>query len=219
MWRGAGGIAPPGRTWKLCWSGARRLALAGTAYMHAQFPAGPDGVVGVIPGEQKHSARCVRRGGMGALGCWARTGLPVSKPALLSSVWCGPHLWPPAPLQTVCRLLSLCQQCHENDEVLACSLPSADMVLVPRLPTTAAQDGLYFLAYATNLRAVELCERLRQQKQVALVLDLGAVLAARRSASWLPLLSLLLPAPRYCCHGRVLLEQTAASSACVVLLF
>ena len=77
---------------------------------------------------------------------------------------------PPLP----CRLLSLCQSCHDNGEVLACSLPSADMVLVPRLPATAAQDGLYFLAYATNLRAVELCERLRQQKQVALVLDLGA---------------------------------------------
>jgi hypothetical protein len=64
--------------------------------------------------------------------------------------------------------------------VLACSLPSADMVLVPRLPTTAALDGLYFLAYATNLRAVELCERLRQQKQVALVLDLGERLAGAR---------------------------------------
>ena len=71
------------------------------------------------------------------------------------------------------RLLSLCQSCHDQGEVLACSLPSADMVLVPRLPATAAQDGLYFLAYATNLKAVELCERLRQQKQVALVLDLG----------------------------------------------
>lgn len=152
--------------------------------------------------------------------------------------------------------------------MLACSMPSADMVLVPRLPETAEQDGLFFLAYgacavvgasacvvhvqsvcsacacvtcalqaegaggkvaawlgvlclqllwrdvlvrgqpmhleasgcsfqsgllagagptipapdtllvpvppaATNLRAVELCERLRQQRQVALVLDLG----------------------------------------------
>ena len=57
--------------------------------------------------------------------------------------------------------------------MLACALPSADMVLVPRLPATAARDGLYFLAYATNIRAVELCERLRQQKQVAVVLDLG----------------------------------------------
>ena len=57
--------------------------------------------------------------------------------------------------------------------MLACTLPRADMVLVPRLPATAARDGLYFLAYATNIRAVELCERLRQQKQVAVVLDLG----------------------------------------------
>lgn len=59
-------------------------------------------------------------------------------------------------------------------EVLACALPSADVVLVPRLPETAARDGLYFLAYATNLRAVELCERLRQESKVAFVLDLGA---------------------------------------------
>ena len=37
------------------------------------------------------------------------------------------------------RLLQLCQQCHDNGEVLACTLPSADVVLVPRLPGTAAQ--------------------------------------------------------------------------------
>ena len=91
------------------------------------------------------------------------------------------HTWPQPladPPCAIClpprRLLSMCQSCHDQGEVLACSLPSADMVLVPRLPATAAQDGLYFLAYATNLKAVELCERLRQQKQVALVLDLGA---------------------------------------------
>ena len=71
------------------------------------------------------------------------------------------------------RLLALCESCHAAGEVLACTLPSADMVLVPRLPETAVKDGLYFLAYATNLKAVELCESLRQAKQVALVLDLG----------------------------------------------
>lgn len=119
---------------------SRRVSLGALAVQALVNKRGPDGVVGVIPGEQKHSA----------------------------------------------RLLSLCQQCHENDEVLACSLPSADMVLVPRLPTTAAQDGLYFLAYATNLRAVELCERLRQQKQVALVLDLDNTLVDAVSCSIAP---------------------------------
>ncbi|KAL4854482.1 UV radiation resistance associated protein [Chlorella vulgaris] len=117
-----------------------RVSLGALAVQALVNKRGPDGVVGVIPGEQKHSA----------------------------------------------RLMALCQQCHDNGEVLACSLPSADMVLVPRLPSTAAQDGLYFLAYATNLRAVELCERLRQQKQVALVLDLDNTLVDAVSCTIAP---------------------------------
>lgn len=44
----------------------------------------------------------------------------------------------------------------------------------PPIRPRHSQDGLYFLAYATNLRAVELCERLRQESKVAVVLDLGA---------------------------------------------
>lgn len=118
----------------------RRVSLGALAVQALVNKRGPDGVVGVIPGEEKHSA----------------------------------------------RLLSLCQSCHDNGEVLACSLPSADMVLVPRLPSTAAQDGLFFLAYATNLRAVELCEQLRQQKQVALVLDLDNTLVDAVSCTIAP---------------------------------
>ena len=57
-----------------------------------------------------------------------------------------------------------------------CSIPSADVVLVPRLPKTARRDGLYFVAYATNVRAVELCESLRRQRKVAVVLDMDNTL-------------------------------------------
>lgn len=228
--------------------------------------AGPDGIVGVIPGEEKHSARCA--GGGRALQQLLLEGKHTGR---LPAVWrlppisrqlhcsdcntfhslckCRGHnqlatLAAEAPFRSpcaairplgapdsrrtflrssLCRLLQLCQQCHDNGEVLACTLPSADVVLVPRLPGTAAQvrrwrggcwagcwllagcrggrcwlqcmpqcmpharccnlaspllpasqDGMYFLAYATCLRAVELCERLRQESKVAVVLDLGA---------------------------------------------
>ena len=57
-----------------------------------------------------------------------------------------------------------------------CSIPSADVVLVPRLPKAARRDGLYFVAYATNVRAVELCESLRRQRKVAVVLDMDNTL-------------------------------------------
>lgn len=71
----------------------RRVSLGALAVQAVVNMRGPDGIVGVIPGEEKHSA----------------------------------------------RLLGLCRDCHERGEVLACTLPSADMVLVPRLPDTAAQ--------------------------------------------------------------------------------
>ncbi len=50
------------------------------------------------------------------------------------------------------------------------------MVLVPRVPSAAEQDGLYFIAYATNIRAVKLCESLRSLKKVAIVLDIDNTL-------------------------------------------
>ncbi len=92
--------------------------------------AGPDALVGRIPGETVHSA----------------------------------------------RLLDLCTQCHLSGEVLVCSIPAADVVLVPRQPSAAAVDGLYFIAYATNVRAVTLCESLRSKRQVAVVLDIDNTL-------------------------------------------
>ena len=99
----AASLAPTSRSWRL-----------------PHRAAGPDGLIGVIPGESNHSA----------------------------------------------KLLELCQRCHDNAEVLVCSVPAADIVLVPRQPSTAAKDGLYFLAFATNLSAVELCEELRAEQKV-----------------------------------------------------
>jgi len=44
------------------------------------------------------------------------------------------------------------------------------------VPAAAGLDGLYFIAYATNIRAVELCESLRLLKKVAIVLDIDNTL-------------------------------------------
>lgn len=74
------------------------------------------------------------------------------------------------------RLLDLCKSCYAAKEVLTCRIPAADVVLVPRLPEAAERDGLYFIAYATNIPAVETCELLRVQKQVAVVLDIDNTL-------------------------------------------
>eukprot|EP00887_Chlorella_sp_A99_P000544 scaffold17.g544.t1 len=100
----------------------RKLSVPAVAVQHLVNNRGPDGLVGVIPGESKHSA----------------------------------------------KLLDLCQRCHDNGEVLVCSIPAADMVLVPRQPATSARDGLYFLAFATN---------------VALVLDLDNTLVDATACS------------------------------------
>lgn len=115
----------------------RKLSVPAVAVQHLVNNRGPDGLVGVIPGESKHSA----------------------------------------------KLLDLCQRCHDNGEVLVCSIPAADMVLVPRQPATSARDGLYFLAFATNVRAVELCEELRAKQKVALVLDLDNTLVDATACS------------------------------------
>lgn len=73
-------------------------------------------------------------------------------------------------------MLALSTACHEAGQVLVCSIPAADVVLVPRTPTAAARDGFYFLAYATVVRAVELCEELRARGQVSVVLDVDNTL-------------------------------------------
>lgn len=74
------------------------------------------------------------------------------------------------------KLLELCKSCYASKEVLTCRIPAADVVLVPRLPDAAQRDGLYFIAYATNIPAVETCELLRVRKQVAVVLDIDNTL-------------------------------------------
>lgn len=77
--------------------------------------------------------------------------------------------------------------------MLACSMPSADMVLVPRLPETAEGDGLYFLAYgergggrlqlgrAVGTRRVWL---LRQQGRQAALLARGHAAPAAPKGHW-----------------------------------
>ncbi|KDD75875.1 hypothetical protein H632_c460p2, partial [Helicosporidium sp. ATCC 50920] len=74
------------------------------------------------------------------------------------------------------RLQSLSAECHAKGEVLVCSLPAGDVVLVPRQPGTAERDGLCFVAYATNVKAVELCDSLRRGHRVAVVLDIDNTL-------------------------------------------
>lgn len=101
-------------------------------------PAGPDGIVGIIPGDnaQKHSSRWVTMPRLGLFCVFLCVEAHATCGAPLGS---GPPL-PPA-LPPARRLLELCRECHEDGMVLACSLPSADMVLVPRLPATAEQVG------------------------------------------------------------------------------
>lgn len=74
------------------------------------------------------------------------------------------------------KLLEVCTACHDANEVLVCSTAAADLVLVPRVPQVASQDELYFVVYATNLNAVDLCERLRLANQVAVILDIDQTL-------------------------------------------
>ena len=74
------------------------------------------------------------------------------------------------------RLGELCARLYERGEALVCELPVADVVLIPRVPSVAAEDTLYFVVYATNLRAVELCEQLRRDAKVAVVLDVDNTL-------------------------------------------
>lgn len=81
-----------------------------------------------------------------------------------------------AATQHSARLLELCKACHEEGAVLVTSIPAADVILIPRNPDAAVRDGLFFIAYATNVKAVQLCERLRQERRVALVLDIDNTL-------------------------------------------
>lgn len=115
----------------------RMTSIPAVALQSLANNRGPDGLLGVIPCESKHSA----------------------------------------------KLLALCERCHESGEVLVCSLPAADIVLVARHPRTAIRDGLYFLAYATHINAVELCDQLRKEHKVALVLDLDNTLVDATACS------------------------------------
>ena len=74
------------------------------------------------------------------------------------------------------QLLELCRLCHDEGLTLVSRTRDVDVVLVPRNPEVAAKDSLYFLVYATNVKAVELCEALRRDRQVAVVLDVDNTL-------------------------------------------
>ena len=74
------------------------------------------------------------------------------------------------------RLLDMCRYCHETSSVLVSRTKDVDVVLVPRRPDVAERDSLFFLVYATNVKAVNLCELLRREKKVAVVLDVDNTL-------------------------------------------
>uniref|UniRef100_A0A1D1ZV72 FCP1 homology domain-containing protein n=1 Tax=Auxenochlorella protothecoides TaxID=3075 RepID=A0A1D1ZV72_AUXPR len=82
----------------------------------------------------------------------------------------------PGETKHAAKMLELCTAAYDADEVLVCTLPVADVVLVPRVPAVAQRDGLFFVVYATNIRAVELCEALRREAKVAVVLDVDNTL-------------------------------------------
>jgi hypothetical protein len=73
-------------------------------------------------------------------------------------------------------LKEMCVRCHEEGMVLVSRTKDVDVVLVPRDPKMVVKDSLYFVVYATNIKAVELCEALRKDKQVAVVLDVDNTL-------------------------------------------
>lgn len=82
----------------------------------------------------------------------------------------------PGELVHSARLLHMCRRCHEHSSVLVSRTKDVDVVLVPRRPDVAERDSLFFLAYATNVKAVNLCESLRREKKVAVVLDVDNTL-------------------------------------------
>jgi hypothetical protein len=127
------------------------------------FLGKPSTVAGM---EAATSKRGYALSGNGAVGFTPNHRLPSHfslppNPCFPSFPPCDPSIYPCFASIYFRRLLDLCQRCLDNGEVLTSSIPAADVVLVPRLPGTAKTDNLYFIAYATNLRAVELCERLR----------------------------------------------------------
>ncbi len=83
------------------------------------------------------------------------------------------------------RLMDMLLACHQKQCCLVSKTrDNVDIVLVPRVPTVASRDSVCFLVYATNLRAVNLCESLRQEKRVAVVLDLDQTLVDAEPCTW-----------------------------------
>lgn len=91
--------------------------------------AGPDALVGVIPGESPHSTRCGRAGG------W-KTGTRRGGNLLAcdrGSCLCA------APVPPSCRMRELAVSCYEAKECLVSSSGAGDVVLVPRSPACAEE--------------------------------------------------------------------------------
>ena len=83
------------------------------------------------------------------------------------------------------RLMDMLLACHLKECCLVSTTrDNVDIVLVPRIPTVASRDSICFLVYATNMRAVNLCESLRQEKRVAVVLDLDQTLVDAEPCAW-----------------------------------
>ena len=83
------------------------------------------------------------------------------------------------------RLMDMLLACHQKQCCLVSKTrDNVDIVLVPRVPTVASRDSVCFLVYATNLRAVNLCESLRLEKRVAVVLDLDQTLVDAEPCAW-----------------------------------
>ena len=83
------------------------------------------------------------------------------------------------------RLMDMLLACHQRKCCLVSKTrDNVDIVLVPRVPTVASRDSICWLVYATNLSAVNLCESLRQEKRVAVVLDLDQTLVDAEPCSW-----------------------------------
>ena len=83
------------------------------------------------------------------------------------------------------RLMDMLLACHQKQCCLVSKTrDNVDIVLVPRVPTVASRDSVCFLVYATNLCAVNLCESLRLEKRVAVVLDLDQTLVDAEPCAW-----------------------------------
>ncbi|GAB4823713.1 hypothetical protein N2152v2_010759 [Parachlorella kessleri] len=74
------------------------------------------------------------------------------------------------------RLRELAQACYDAKECLVCTTSCGDIVLVPRAPRVACEDGFAFLVFATNIKAAEVCDIIRHQQKALVVLDLDNTL-------------------------------------------